>query len=67
MSYFEFFPSELVCFSRNPVRLNILCFPHYFPAFTPPRSKFNHFYIVISYILVLYFYCSLKCVFLFVL
>ena len=39
MSYFEFFPSELVCFSRNPVRLNILCFPHYFPAFTPPPDQ----------------------------
>ena len=39
MSYFGFFPSELVCFSRNPVRLNILCFPHYFPAFTPPDQN----------------------------
>ena len=39
-----FFPAELVCFSKNPIRPNLRCFSHYFPAFTPPRIKFDHFY-----------------------
>ena len=39
MSYFEFFPSELVCFSRNPVRLNILCFPIIFRFLPPPEQN----------------------------
>ena len=51
MSYFEFFPSELVCFFRNPVRLNILFFPIIF-RFYPPPNKIQSF----LYCYIVYFY-----------
>lgn len=49
------------------------CSPEYslfsplFSGFHPPRSNFNHFYIVISFIFVFHFYCSFNRAILFIL